>query len=636
MFIDVKRKQTSSKLSILYWYALALLLCLATGCATPIGVNYVDQRIAYQSLTANILSAERPSSFSARELMNANLYQRFEDEPEKALADMHAGLAPKGDEDRLFALTELSFAHAEASGDKSYYLAAAVYAYAFMLPGEHGTAPRAIDPRFRWAADIYNQALTRAAMVDQKPVPRGGTFKLPFGELTVDFNEDDLIWAGFKLTNFVPAADIEIRGLRNRYRIPGIGAPLAASLEPSSAAATKEQSRIPPRLKVPVTAFLRLDDPRGALASGKLKGKLEFYTPDSARTVKISGLDVPIEYETTTALALTLEGAPIWDFEIGGFRSGDFTVGTGNFQQGLFMLHPHRAGRMPLVLVHGTASSPARWAELVNELENDPRFWQNYEIWLFMYNTGNPIAYSALLLRDALTELVTELDPSGTDSGLKNIVVAGHSQGGLLTKMTVIDSGMQLWPFSVPPEQLGVSDEFRDLVTRGLILKPLPFVKEVIFIATPHRGSYQALGIFGDLASWLVNMPGRFAKLSLDVLTLQKQGFILGPFSGIPTSITNMNPNNRFIKALSAIPIVDGVVAHSIIAVQGDGPPEQGDDGVVKYSSAHIDGVASEKIVRSSHSTQGHPETIQEIKRILYERAKGLTALQDNSSTLNR
>ncbi len=631
MFIDVKRKQTSSKLSIFYCYALALLLCLVTGCATPIGVNYVDHRIAYQSLTANILSAERPSSFSARELMNLNLYQRFEDEPEKALAEMHAGLAPNGDEDRLFALTELSFAHAEASGEKSYYLAAAVYAYAFMLPGEHGTAPRAIDPRFRWAADIYNQALTRAAMVDEKPIPRGGTFKLPFGELIVEFNENDLIWAGYRLIDFVPAADIEVRGLRNRYRIPGIGAPLAASLQPLSEAASKEHQRIPPRLKVPVTAFLRLDDPRGALASGKLKGKLEFYTPDSARTVKIAGVDVPIEYETTTALALTLEGAPIWDFEIGGFRSGDFTVGTGNFRQGLFMLHPHRAGRMPLVLVHGTASSPARWAELVNELENDPRFWQNYEIWLFMYNTGNPIAYSALLLRDALTELVTELDPSGTNSGLKNIVVAGHSQGGLLTKMTVIDSGMQLWPFSVPPEQLGVSDEFRDLVTRGLILKPLPFVKEVIFIATPHRGSYQALGIFGDLASWLVNMPGRFAKLSLDVLTLQKQGFILGPFSGIPTSITNMNPNNRFIKALSAIPIVDGVVAHSIIAVQGDGPPEQGDDGVVKYSSAHIDGVASEKIVRSSHSTQGNPETIQEIKRILYERAKGLTALQDNA-----
>jgi len=613
-------------------FALALIL-LASGCATPIGINYVDQHIAYQSITANILSADRPSSFSARELMNLNLYQRFEDEPEKALAEMHAGLTPQGDEDRLFALTELSFAHAEASGEKSYYLAAAVYAYAFMLPGEHGRQPRAIDPRFRWAADIYNQALTRAAMIDETPVPRGGTFKLPFGELTVDFNENDLVWAGFRLINFVPAADIEVRGLRNRYRIPGIGAALAASLEPLSETPRKEYARIPPRLRVPVTAFLRLDDPRGALASGKLKGKLEFYTPDSARTVNIAGNDVPIEYETTTALALTLEGAPVWDFELAGFRSGDFTVGQGNLQRGLFMLHPHRVGRMPLVLVHGTASSPARWAELVNELENDRGFWQNYEIWLFMYNTGNPIAYSALLLRDALTELVADLDPAGTDPGLKNIVLAGHSQGGLLTKMTVIDSGMQLWPFRVAPEELNVSAETRDLLTRGLILKPLPFVKEVIFIATPHHGSYQALGIFGDLASWLVNLPGRFAKMSFDILTLQKQGVFLTPFRGIPTSITNMKPNDRFIKALSAIPIAQGVVAHSIIAVQGEGPPEEGDDGVVKYSSAHIDGVASEKIVRSSHSTQGNPETIQEVKRILFERLKGVSGEESAPSS---
>jgi hypothetical protein len=626
--VDAKRAGFAGSLSGSFCWVLVLLV-LAAGCATPIGVQYVDPRTGYQSLTANILSSERPSSFSARELMNFNLYQRFEDEPEQALAQMHAGLAPNGDADRLFALAELSFAHADASGDKSYYLAAAIYAYSFMLPGEHGTSPRAIDPRFRWAANIYNQALTRAAMVDAKPIPRAGTFKLPFGEITIEFDEKELVWAGFRLTDFVPAVDIEVRGLRNRYRIPGIGAALAASLEPLSEIANKEHQRIPPRLKVPVTAFLRLDDPRGALAAGKLKGKLEFYTPDSARTVKIAGIDVPIEYETTTALALTLEGAPIWDFEIAGFRSGDFTVGDANLRQGLFMLHPHRAGRMPLVLVHGTASSPARWAELVNELENDPRFWQNYEIWLFMYNTGSPIAYSALQLRDALVSIVGDLDPEGKDPGLKNMVLAGHSQGGLLTKLTVIDSDMKLWPFSVPPEELDVSSETRDLLTRGLILKPLPFVKEIIFIATPQRGSYQALGLLGDLASWLVNLPGRFTKMSLDILTLQKQGAFLSPFTGIPTAITNMNPNNRFIKALAAIPIADGVVAHSIIAVKGDGPPEEGDDGVVKYSSAHIDGVASEKIVRSSHSTQGHPDTIQEVKRILFARIREQTALQN-------
>src|SRR5437867_3281081 len=114
----------------------AALLCLTVGCATPIGVNHVDRRVAYQSLTANVLSTEKISSFSARELINFNLYQEFEDNPQKALADLHSGLAAKGDEDRLFALAELSFLHAQNSGERSYYLAAAVYAYAFVLPGQ--------------------------------------------------------------------------------------------------------------------------------------------------------------------------------------------------------------------------------------------------------------------------------------------------------------------------------------------------------------------------------------------------------------------------------------------------------------------------------------------------------------------
>ena len=94
--------------------------------------------------------------------------------------------------------------------------------------------------------------------------------------------------------------------------------------------------------------------------------------------------------------------------------------------------------------------------------------------------------------------------------------------------------------------------------------------------------------------------------------------------TGIPTSIDNMNPTNRFIVGLSAIPIADGVIAHSIVGVEGGGPPAEGGDGVVKYSSAHIDGVASEKIVHSAHSMQGNPETIQEVKRILIEHANSL------------
>jgi hypothetical protein len=97
---------------------ICVLALITTGCATPAGVDYVDRSVACHSLTANVLYADKPSSFSARELMNLNLYQRFEEDPRQALAELHTSLAPKGDEDRVFALAELSFAYARDSANR--------------------------------------------------------------------------------------------------------------------------------------------------------------------------------------------------------------------------------------------------------------------------------------------------------------------------------------------------------------------------------------------------------------------------------------------------------------------------------------------------------------------------------------
>ena len=78
-------------------------------------------------------------------------------------------------------------------------------------------------------------------------------------------------------------------------------------------------------------------------------------------------------------------------------------------------------------------------------------------------------------------------------------------------------------------------------------------------------------------------------------------------------------PAASLIKALAEIPLVPGVRGHSIIAVQGDGDPKLGNDGVVEYTSAHLNGMASEFIVRSDHSSQLNPLAIDEVRRILVE-----------------
>jgi len=418
-----------------------------------------------------------------------------------------------------------------------------------------------------------------------------------------------------------------VRGMRNRYRWPGIGAPLAAALQPREGLTASAYARIPPAIKVPVTALLQIEDAEEGLKTGKLRGKLELYTTEEATSVTINGRTVPIEYELTSALAYTLEGAQGYKFELKGLLSGDLKIfqDEARFKDGVFLMAPYRKGLIPVVFVHGTASSPARWAQMFNELQNDRVLWGRYQFWFFTYNTGNPIAYSAGLLADALKRVVAELDPEGKDPALKRMVVIGHSQGGLLTKFTVIDTENRFWDnaFTVPIEELNVSPEARELLRRSLFYKPLPFVKSVIFVATPHGGSFVSTGIVADLARKLITLPFRILDPFKEIFEQNPDMVALRSIKDIPRSTDNMDPKSLFVKTLSPIPIAPGVDAHSIIAVKNpDAPKEKWNDGVVEYKSAHIDGVASELIVNSGHSTQDEPATIEEVRRILIEHLK--------------
>src|SRR4029077_1853587 len=195
-------------------------------------------------------------------------------------------------------------------------------------------------------------------------------------------------------------------------------------------------------------------------------------------------------------------------------------------------------------------------------------------------------------------------------------------QGGLLTKMMVVDSGTRFWDsrIKVPFDKAELDPETRDLLARAMFVKPLPFVTRVIFIATPHRGSFLASNPIAKFGNKFINLPGGLAKSAVQLGKLREPSMLGTPFT-IPTALDNMDASNSFIKTLAPMPIAGGVHAHSIIPVKGTGPVEEGNDGVVEYKSAHIDGVESELVVRSGHSTQATPQTIEEVRRILYEHA---------------
>jgi hypothetical protein len=275
---------------------------------------------------------------------------------------------------------------------------------------------------------------------------------------------------------------------------------------------------------------------------------------------------------------------------------------------------------------------------MANSLTADPVLRQRYQIWSFMYGSGNPLVRSISELRAALTAEVQRRDPEGTNAVLRQMVVIGHSQGGLLTKSTVVDTGDQLWRlFSTNRlEELKISHDQRAELRRVWFLEPLPFVRRVVFIATPHRGSYLSSSLARRLAQRLVSLPSALVSRGEQVLLLTT-GSEAGKFfrGRMPTSLDGMSPKNPGLLVMADIPVVPSVKAHSIIPVLGEGDFHQGRDGVVSYQSAHVDYVQSEFIVRSQHSCLNQPAAIEEMRRILHEHLKELppgTALQIDSS----
>ena len=591
---------------------------LTAGCSPLVGVKHLSSRDANRAMTSNVLSTDDLSEPTRIALRRHNLIEQFDDHPEDAIAQLHRAVVSEdlpGDD--LFALAELSFFHAEKSRQKPYYLAAVVYSFAYLFPEDPQLRPTAMDPRYRLACDLYDRSITlglKATKGDNVDVS-AGRYALPFGALDVAFDEAELQWGNRRLKDFVPAAELEVIGLRNHYQTHGIGTPLAAATE-RTAASPAGDDFVGPFVRVPVTAVLLLDRPRQQLKGTEIHGTLRLIAANTAETITIGTETVPLENDRTAAIAATLAANSMLENELFNFL-GNATGVHG--QSWLGAREPFRRGRIPVVFVHGTNSSPARWADMVNDLEADPWVRQHYQFWFFSYDSGNPIGYSAMLLRRALKKAVQTYDPDGNDPCLQHMIVIGHSQGGLLTKMTVIDSGDRFWRniSDTPIDQLHMSEDTRALLREATFVKPLPFVSRVVFVATPHRGSYLAgPELVRRLVQKLVSMPSTLVQAGTDLFSKDDVKPYL-KMQTVPTAIDNMSPSHPFIQVISEIPVAPGVHAHSIIAVDAEGPLENGGDGVVKYVSAHIDGVESEKVVRSPHSCQSNADTIDEVRRIL-------------------
>ncbi len=609
----------------------AFFLIVLIGCAHKVGVYPVDFEKRYEEMSRSALDSESPSERTMLFLRQRDLIEAWEHDPIPTLTELDRMLYKAPDRETLFALMELCYLEAHRAPKLSdlsvkLYRSCTLYAYNYLFDAELGAPPNSYHPHTRLACEFYNRSLAAQILYNRnRNMGYRKNLRLPLlrGSVELVAMRSEMAWAPEEFDRFFMAYEFEVEGLARQHRSFGLGVPLIAIYTPPALEDRRKEDRFLPKIQLtcPATVFVKIDPLISQVKGEPITYTAEIlaYDPFKTREISIGGRTAPLETDFTTVLAYGIYKSPPPKKMKAFFNAEAWTD-----RQGLFMVEPFQSGKIPVVFVHGLMSSPGTWLLMFNDLLGDPQIRERYQFWYFRYPTVNPILYSASILRDSLMEISKVYDPLGTDPAFNQMVLVGHSMGGLLCKTMVEQSGDLLWRmlFDKPIDDLDIPVEQRSMLERGLFFEPLPFVSRVIFIAVPHRGSKLAKMTIVEKFQSILKPAPQVTELTKGVIS--SQGRDTGPIKELlsrrmSTGVDSLRPDNPMLRMLAEIPIDPHVTYHSIIGNKEAADTPGGTDGVVPYDSAHLEGATSEKIVRSDHGVQTHPVAIEEVKRILRE-----------------
>lgn len=290
-------------------------------------------------------------------------------------------------------------------------------------------------------------------------------------------------------------------------------------------------------------------------------------------------------------------------------------------RSGAFLLDDYDPAKVPIIMIHGLASSPVIWARLSNAIMGDADLHRHYQIWHVVYQTNGPLLVDRYRVQSYLDTAWRILDPAGKAPARQGAVLIGHSLGGVIARLLCSASVPALWnaAFTVPLAQLHGSAADLALLGHVFEFKPYPGVDEAIFMAAPNHGSPEAGLLLGRLAQDLAwrHIPELAALRRLTIENPQavrselRSDFRLGRVSSVSTLL----PDQPVSLIDAQLLPVAGVRYHTIAGVlPGTNPPS---DGYVPLSSALLPGAASTLIVDSNHRVPDNPQAVAAVLAIL-------------------
>ena len=597
-----------------------LLAMIISGCAGGIGVKAASR--------SNYSLLNRPDDLmpqTANVLANFSLNKEYNRNPQGVLTKLEKIFFAEPRSEYLIALADVSSKLGKRfAGDQDlairYYLSSVLYCYCYVAL--ENPADQAYDPSAVLMLRTYNSSLAEVIhyLCDRNLLTKNGYELTTAAGQTITFRNPQIISSitPDRIEKVLLCADYEPEHLINNSRKFGIGTPLITVLKPS-----KEYPRYSENQALPLTAVLAIDNAKDSTFA-RCDAQLILIDPRSRDKITLSKRSIPLEYDLSTPLAY-MAGKP----QKHNHLVRTFMPEKIQSQEGLYHFEPINPDRIPVVMVHGLMSDTKTWLQMLNTLQSDPDIRNNYQFWGVSYSSGNPIFHSAKLMRDTLVKEREKLAKQGLSTRkFDRMVLIGHSMGGLISRLATSTCTIQDLYAVVPDEhrKLKLEDkidkEDKELILSMLNFSPLPFVKRVIFISVPHRGSSWATNPIGRMGAGFIHLPVNILRRQQRII---KTLIATGKLKDVPvllTGIDNLAPDDISLRLLNRLPMNKDIPYHSIIGNrEGNGIPG-GSDGIVTYASSHIDNVESELVVKSGHSAQRNPLAIQELRRILLAHLK--------------
>lgn len=356
---------------------------------------------------------------------------------------------------------------------------------------------------------------------------------------------------------------------------------------------------------------------------------LQGHLMQEAAELKFASGSYPLLYEAASSYLWLMQQAKLADLELPGL----FNAELADNKLGIYSVTPLQTNKQPLLMIHGLNSSPLIWYELTMAVLQDEELKQRYQIWHAFYPSGPPPFYNSMRLRKKLDELQAMLKARGGSNQLDEIVVVGHSMGGVISKTMVQTTDYLLWDlsFTERPEQLGYAKQELDNIKDIFIFDARPYIDKVVFIDTPHGGSETSESVVAKVASWFINLPKNFTllmsnfilKLGADKITLPMREYLND--GGGPHSVQVLSPRHPLLQGLNKLeyqrPVYSIVGSNGPLSCQDEKSCSQISDGVVPFFSAHQSKAVQEIIVPSNHNSYQSPPALEFLLQVLRQPA---------------